>query len=102
MSPKDAKVLQKIRKRAHYLDKGMNLCGFRVGWTFLLGLIPFVGDAVDALLNYNLVLKKAKECDVPDYIIAQMWVNNMVSLGVGLIPLGTSSLLLFSSDRHPG
>ena len=37
LSKRDAKALKKIRKRAHYLDKGMNLCGFRVGWTFFIG-----------------------------------------------------------------
>lgn len=37
LSKRDAKILKKIRKRAHYLDKGMNLCGFRVGWTFWIG-----------------------------------------------------------------
>lgn len=34
LSKRDRKVLQKIKSRAHYLDKGMNLCGLRVGWTF--------------------------------------------------------------------
>ena len=37
LSKRDAKILKKLRKRAHYLDKGMNLCGFRVGWTFFIG-----------------------------------------------------------------
>ena len=37
LSKRDQKALKKIRKRAHYLDKGMNLCGFRVGWTFFIG-----------------------------------------------------------------
>jgi hypothetical protein len=27
LSKRDEKALRKIRKRAHYLDKGMNLCG---------------------------------------------------------------------------
>lgn len=37
LSKKDAKTLRKIRRRAHYLDKGINLCGFRVGYTFFIG-----------------------------------------------------------------
>lgn len=37
LTKRDEKALRKIRKRAHYLDKGMNLCGFRVGWTFWIG-----------------------------------------------------------------
>lgn len=38
-----------VKKRAHRLDKGMSLCGFRVGWTFFIGLIPLLGDIIDAL-----------------------------------------------------
>lgn len=34
LSKRDLKILQKVKKRAHTLDKGMNLCGLRVGWTF--------------------------------------------------------------------
>lgn len=29
LTPKEAKLLKKIRKRARRLDRGMNLCGFR-------------------------------------------------------------------------
>jgi hypothetical protein len=41
LTKRDEKALRKIRKRAHYLDKGMNLCGFRVGWTFWIGTCSF-------------------------------------------------------------
>lgn len=33
LTKKEAALLRKIQRRAHYLDKGINLCGFRVGWT---------------------------------------------------------------------
>lgn len=59
--------MRKIKRRAHYLDKGFRVCGLRFGWTFLIGLIPFVGDAVDALLSYNLIVKKAKQID--EYVV---------------------------------
>lgn len=29
----EAKLLRKIQRRAHYLDKGFYVCGFRFGWT---------------------------------------------------------------------
>lgn len=62
-----AKLLRKIQRRAHYLDKGFYICGFRFGWTFLIGIIPGVGDITDAILNYTLVLKPAKnEANLPD------------------------------------
>lgn len=33
LTKKEAKVLRKIQRRAHYLDKGFYICGLRFGWT---------------------------------------------------------------------
>lgn len=52
-----------MRSRAHYLDKGFNLCGLRFGWTFIIGLIPVAGDLTDAFLNHQLVVKKAQQIE---------------------------------------
>ncbi len=48
LSKRDARALRKIRKRAHYLDKGINLCGFRVGWTFFIGTSQLSGPGHEA------------------------------------------------------
>ena len=55
--------MRKVRSRAHYLDKGFNLCGLRFGWTFIIGLIPVAGDLTDAFLNHQLVVKKAQQIE---------------------------------------
>lgn len=57
----EAQCLKKIARRAHYLDKGFYICGLRFGWTFIIGVIPGVGDVADASLNYFLVLNPAKK-----------------------------------------
>jgi hypothetical protein len=107
------KVLQKVKKRAHRLDKGMNLCGLRVGWTFWIvclpscafsiraddvfrcvkGIIPGAGDVVDAILNYTLVVRPAKQAEIPDWLVKKMLANNGVSAAVGFIPLVGDILL---------
>ncbi|ORX40948.1 hypothetical protein BD324DRAFT_612643 [Kockovaella imperatae] len=87
LSKRDAKALKKIRKRAHYLDKGMHICGFRVGWTFWIGIIPGAGDVVDAALNYFLVYRPAGKLDIPSDLKAKMLINNMVSAGLGVVPV---------------
>ncbi|KAK1923215.1 hypothetical protein DB88DRAFT_494271 [Papiliotrema laurentii] len=87
LSKRDAKVLKKVRKRAHRLDKGMNLCGFRVGYTFFIGIVPGLGDAVNAGLNYFLVVKPSRSLDIPKDLVAKMIANNTVSFGLGLIPI---------------
>ncbi|KAH8924090.1 hypothetical protein BT69DRAFT_1218171 [Atractiella rhizophila] len=87
LSKKDAKLLKKIRRRAHYLDRGFSLCGFRFGWTAILGLIPFLGDIVDFLLAYTLIIKPIKKSDCPRSLTDRMFVNVMIGSGMGLIPL---------------
>ncbi|OCF54629.1 hypothetical protein L486_07761 [Kwoniella mangroviensis CBS 10435] len=87
LSKRDKKALKKIRRRAHYLDKGMNLCGFRVGWTFFIGIIPGAGDVVDAGLNYFLIVRPSKKLDVPQSLLSKMLVNNAISAGLGFIPI---------------
>ncbi|RXK41937.1 hypothetical protein M231_00658 [Tremella mesenterica] len=101
LSKRDQRLLKKIRKRAHYLDKGMNLCGFRVGWTFWIGFVPFVGDITDALLNYTLVVKPAKQLDIPDSLLQHMLVNNAISAGLGFIPvIGDIGLAAFRANSR--
>lgn len=53
LSKRDRKVLQKIKSRAHYLDKGMNLCGLRVGWTFWI-----VSQAIFQKILYSYIAVK--------------------------------------------
>ncbi|KAF8589011.1 hypothetical protein K439DRAFT_1658158 [Ramaria rubella] len=93
LSTRDAKILQKVKKRAHYLDKGFSICGIRFGWTFIIGIIPFAGDAADAWLNYVLVVKKSRQAELPDWLVRRMLLNNLVSLSVGLIPLAGDVIL---------
>jgi len=59
----------------------------RFGWTFVIGLVPVVGDVSDALLNYTLVVKKAKQANIPDWLLRRMLLNNAISAGVGFVPL---------------
>ena len=47
------------------------------------GIVPGVGDAVNATLNYFLIVKPTKKLDVPKNLIAKMMANNAVSFGLG-------------------
>ncbi|KAG9030699.1 hypothetical protein FS837_003194, partial [Tulasnella sp. UAMH 9824] len=87
LSDRDAKILKKVKKRAHYLDKGFSICGLRFGWTAVIGLIPVVGDVTDAGLNYFLVLRICRQADLPAWLTRQMLFNNAVSAGVGFVPV---------------
>ncbi|KAK4051549.1 Endocytosis and vacuole integrity protein [Microbotryomycetes sp. JL201] len=86
LSKRDERILRSVRRRAHYLDKGMNLCGFRVGWTFWLGLIPLAGDIASMLLGYTLVLRKCRQAELPAMLSQRMAFNQAVAFGIGLVP----------------
>ncbi|KAH7098507.1 hypothetical protein BKA62DRAFT_713002, partial [Auriculariales sp. MPI-PUGE-AT-0066] len=93
LSKRDEKILRSVKKRAHYLDKGFSICGFRFGWTFIIGFIPVVGDLTDAVLNYTLVVRKAKKAELPSWLIHRMVMNNAVSAGIGLVPIAGDVML---------
>ncbi|QRV90146.1 hypothetical protein RhiJN_18164 [Ceratobasidium sp. AG-Ba] len=87
LSKRDAAILKKVKSRAHYLDKGFSVCGLRFGWTFIIGIIPMAGDIADASLNYFLVVRKARQAEIPPWLLRKMLANNAVSAGVGFIPV---------------
>ena len=108
LSLRDQTLLKKVRKRARCLDKGMGCCGMRWGWgaiigdespplvslvphSFYTGIVPEIGDAMDACLAYWLIIRLAYKAECDPRIIAQMVCNNTVASLWALIPLfGTS------------
>ncbi|KAG6896647.1 hypothetical protein C0992_006911 [Termitomyces sp. T32_za158] len=101
LSPRDAKILQSLKRRAHYMDKGFHICGLQFGWTFLIGLIPVIGDIVNAWLNYYLVIRKAKQADLPPWLLQQMHLNNIVSAAVGCVPfIGDVVVAVYKSNSR--
>lgn len=87
LSDRDAAILRSVKRRAHYLDKGFNLCGVRFGWSFIIGIVPGVGDAADAILGYVLVIRKARRADIPWWLTQRMVLNLAIATSVGLVPI---------------
>ncbi|ETW82795.1 hypothetical protein HETIRDRAFT_243211, partial [Heterobasidion irregulare TC 32-1] len=87
LSPADAKLLAAVQRRAHRLDRGFSLCGLRFGWTFVLGLVPGLGDAADAALGYVLVVRKARGAGLPPWLVQRMLLHLALATSAGLIPL---------------
>ncbi|KAF9007518.1 hypothetical protein BDQ17DRAFT_1398387 [Cyathus striatus] len=101
LSQRDAKILKSIQRRAHYLDKGFKFCGLRFGWTFFIGLIPIAGDVADASLNYFLVVRKARQADLPQWLLQRMLINNAISAGVGFVPMvGDVILAMYKANSR--
>ncbi|OAX42722.1 hypothetical protein K503DRAFT_733140 [Rhizopogon vinicolor AM-OR11-026] len=101
LSARDAKILKSVQRRAHYLDKGFSICGFRFGWTFIIGIVPGAGDVADIALSYFLVTRKARQAELPGWLVRRMLVNNAVSTLSGLVPVaGDVVMAVFKANSR--
>ncbi|SPJ73671.1 uncharacterized protein FTOL_03401 [Fusarium torulosum] len=88
ISDNDAKVLNKVKRRAYRLDLALfSCCGMRFGWGSVLGFIPAVGDVLDMLLCI-LVMKTCMKIDggLPASVKSRMMFNIMIDFVIGIIP----------------
>jgi hypothetical protein len=81
-------VERRIRRVTNVLDEAVAIpgTGIRAGLDPLIGLIPFVGDAVAAVVG-TWVIAEATRFGIPRIVVARMSVNLLVDLAIGAIPL---------------
>lgn len=59
----------------------------RFGWSSVIGLVPAIGDATDALLALKLIMSMRKvECGLPQGVLLMMLFNLALDFIVGLVP----------------
>lgn len=88
ISEHDGRVLTKVKRRAYRLDMALfSFLGVRFGWGSAIGIIPVVGDVLDALLAL-MVLKTCCQIEggLPTALKIQMFFNIALDFIVGLIP----------------
>ena len=51
-----------------------------------IAFIPIIGDIVVAFLSYYLIIKPAKQADLPPSIVNKMFFNNVVSVALSYVP----------------
>lgn len=89
LSANDAQVLKQVRKRAYRLDMCLfSFFGIRFGWGSVIGLLPVIGDFLDALFAFNVV-RHCGHIDggLPHLIRSQMIFNILLDFGIGLVPV---------------
>jgi len=89
ISEHDGKVLTKVKRRAYRLDMSLfNCCGIRFGWSSVIGIIPAIGDVIDAFMAV-MVLRTCEQVEggLPSNIKSKMYMNIAVDFGIGLVPL---------------
>lgn len=86
--PEDLKILNSVKRKAYRLDLQLSICGFRIGWAGIIGLIPWIGDMIAGFLALQLVKKAEKILGgLPQDLRSRMMANVAFDFGIGLIPL---------------
>ena len=70
----------------YFTENLLQIGGFKIGLSSIIGLIPGAGDFIDAVLSLYLVYI-ALQMKVPFRIIFQMLWNIGVNFIIGLIPI---------------
>lgn len=79
-----------------------NCCGIRFGWSSVIGIIPAIGDVIDALMAV-MVMRHANKIDggLPAALKSRMMLNIMLDFAVGLIPfLGDLADAVFRANTR--
>lgn len=86
-SIKEQKTRQTLATLAWWLDSSIRLPGgWRIGADAILGLVPFLGDALGVLLSAYIVLQAAR-LHAPWSVLLRMMLNVAVEGLTGLVPL---------------
>jgi len=103
ISDHDAKVLTKVKRRAYRLDMSLfNCCGIRFGWSSVIGIIPGIGDVIDAFMAM-MVLRTCQQVEggLPNSVKSKMMFNIVLDFGIGLVPfLGDIADALFRANTR--
>lgn len=77
-----------MKRKAYRLDLQLSLCGFRLGWAGIIGIIPWIGDIICLILSYQ-VIRKAEQIEggLPPALRQKMTFNVLLDFGFGLIPI---------------
>ena len=99
---KAPKELLKAQKLGNFLDTAYTLPIFNIklGWDFLIGLIPGVGDALMLFVALRIVWL-GKRMGLPQPLVAAMLRNAVIDFGIGFFPfIGDLFDLFFKANQR--
>jgi len=103
LSEHDGKILTKVKRRAYHLDMSLfHCCGIRFGWSSVIGIVPVIGDALDAFMAM-MVFRTCMQVEggLPADVKSKMAFNIALDFAVGLVPfLGDIADALFRANTR--
>jgi hypothetical protein len=80
--------LERLRVWQRLLDTAFRVpgTGIRVGWDPIIGLVPWVGDAVTALFG-SVIIIHAYHLRLPRIVQLRMLINIAIDAAIGMVPL---------------
>jgi len=80
--------LERLRQLRWFLDEAFRVPGtsIRVGWDPIIGLVPWVGDLLTALMSCAIVFH-AHQRRLPRIVQLRMLMNVAIDLLVGAVPI---------------
>jgi uncharacterized protein DUF4112 len=100
LSPEVERRLEALRSLQQWLDEAFRVPGtdLRFGWDPLIGLVPWVGDALTAVMSGAIVLQ-AHHMRLPRVVQFRMLGNVAIDLLAGAIPfLGDAADFFWKSN----
>ena len=88
MKPEPGRRMRALRSMQWWLDEAFRVPGtaIRVGWDPIIGLVPWAGDVLTALLSCAIVLH-AHTLRVPRIVQLRMLLNVAIDLLIGAVPI---------------
>jgi hypothetical protein len=83
-----AGAFNRLRAFQRLLDEAFRVPGtsFRFGWDPIIGLVPWAGDVLTALLSLAIVVQ-AHRMRVPRIIQMRMLLNVVIDVCLGIVPI---------------
>ena len=101
LTPEVERRLTALRSLKAWLDEAFRVPGtnLRFGWDPLIGLVPWVGDLLTALMSGAIVLQ-AHQMRIPRLVQLRMLGNVAIDLLAGAIPfLGDAADFFWKSNK---
>jgi hypothetical protein len=76
-----------MRRLQGFLDEAFRVPGtnFRFGWDPIIGLVPWLGDLLTALMSCAIVFQ-AHQMRVPRVVQLRMLLNVVIDAAIGIVP----------------